>query len=215
MTPPTDLMSLEAALRDLSHDDSAVRLVRDFASQLGKTKQRQLTFNAPGAIVREPLDYDLAVATGAITPTEDRFSFLQGDIISSDTAYLLGERLTGMNFVIASSTCDLIPARREYAALLRIQPIAANTLNAADTIGQLLKFQSTQRLYLPPLPSDPPDTLANALLFDGIIQIELTQLLLATRKASLSLVGWRIFGSLLRSMLVRTGDGEVSLRQNL
>ena len=29
MTPPTDLMSLEAALRDLSQDDSAVRLVRD------------------------------------------------------------------------------------------------------------------------------------------------------------------------------------------
>lgn len=68
------------------------------------------------------------------------------------------------------------------AALLRIQPIATNTPNAADAIGQLLKFQSTQRLYLPPLPSDPPDTLANALLFDGIIQIELEKLLLATRR---------------------------------
>ena len=215
MTLPNDLKSLEAALRDLSHDDSAVRLVRDFASQLGKTKQRQQTFNAPGAIVREPIDYDQALATGLIEPTEDRFSLLQGDIISSDAAYLLGERLTGMNFVIASSTCDLVPGRREYAALLRIQPITANTPNAADAIGQLLKFQSTQRLYLPPLPFDPPDTLANALLFDGIIQIELEKLLLATRKASLSLVGWRIFGSLLRSMLVRTGEGEVRLRMNL
>lgn len=48
VTLPTDLKSLEAALRNLSHDDSAVRLVRDFASQLGKTKQRQQTFNAPG-----------------------------------------------------------------------------------------------------------------------------------------------------------------------
>jgi len=89
------------------------------------------------------------------------------------------------------------------------------TFNAPGAIGQLLKFQSTQRLYLPPLPSDPPDTLANALLFDGIIQIELEKLLLATRMASLSLVGWRIFGSLLRSMLVRTGEGEVRLRMNL
>jgi hypothetical protein len=215
VTLPTDLKSLEEALRDLSHDDSAVRLVRDFAIQLGKTKQRQQIFNAPGAIVREPLDYDEALTTGSIEPTEDRFSLLQGDIISSDAAYLLGERLTGMNFVIASSTCDLVPGRREYAALLRIQPITANTPNAADAIGQLLKFQSTQRLYLPPLPSDLPDTLANALLFDGIIQIELEKLLLSTRIASLSLVGWRIFGSLLRSMLVRTGEGEVRLRMNL
>ncbi len=215
MTLPTDLKSLEEALRDLSHDDSAVRLVRNFASQLGKTKQRQQTFNAPGAIVREPLHYDEALANGSIEPTEDRFSLLQGDIISSDAAYLLGERLTGMNFVIASSTCDLVTGRRDYAALLRIQPITVNTPNAADAIGQLLKFQSTQRLYLPPLPSDPAHTLANALLFDGIIQIELSELLLATRKASLSLVGWRIFGSLLRSMLVRTGEGEVRLRMNL
>ena len=90
---PIDLKSLEEALRGLSHDDSAVQLVRDFASQLGKTKQRQLTFNSPGAIVREPLDYDDALANGLIDSSEDRFYFLQGDIISSDTAYLLGERL--------------------------------------------------------------------------------------------------------------------------
>jgi hypothetical protein len=113
-----DLAALEVALRDLSHDESAVQLVRSFAQGLGKTKQRQ----------------------------------------------------------------------------------------------QLLKFQSTQRLYLPPLPQDPPDTLANAVLFDGIIQIELERLLLATRIGSLSLVGWRIFGSIIRSLLARTGDGEVRLR---
>lgn len=212
MDAPTDLQSLEAALRQLSHDDTAVKLVRDFAQQLGKTKQRQLIFNDPGAIVRKPLNYDDAVASGSILHTEDRFSLLQGDIIASDAAYLLGERLMGMNFAIASSTCDLVPGRRQFAALLRIQPITATTPNAKDLIGQLLKFQSTQRLYLPPLPSDTSDILANALLFDGIIQIELDKLLLADRKASLSLVGWRIFGSLLRSMLVRTGDSELQLR---
>ncbi|MDB9315577.1 hypothetical protein PN462_20865 [Spirulina sp. CS-785/01] len=33
------------------------------------------------------------------------------------------------------------------------------------------------------------------------------------RYASLSLVGWRIFGSLVRSILVRTGESEVTIRQ--
>jgi hypothetical protein len=207
-----DLAALEFALRDLSHDDRAVQLVRSFAEGLGKTKQRQQIFNSPGALVRSPLDYDLAVASGAIESTEDRFSLLQGDIIGTDAAYLLGERLTGMKFIVASATCDLVPGRREYAALLRIQPITVDTPQAANLLGQLLKFQSTQRLYLPPLPQDPPDTLANAVLFDGIVQIELDRLLLASRIGSLSLVGWRIFGSMIRSLLARTGDGEIRLR---
>jgi hypothetical protein len=210
-----DLAALELALRDLSHDERAVQLVRSFAQTLGKTKHRQQIFNAPGALVRSPLDYDLAVASGAIDSidsTEDRFCLLQGDIVSTEAAYLLGERLTGMKFVVASATCDLVPGRREYAALLRIQPITVDTPQVQDLLGQLLKFQSTQRLYLPPLPQDPPDTLANAVLFDGIVQIELERLLLANRIGSLSLVGWRIFGSIIRSLLARTGAGEVRLR---
>jgi hypothetical protein len=103
-----DLAALEVAFRDLSHDDTAVQLVRSFAEGLGKTKQRQQIFNAPGALVRSPLDYDAAVASGAIESTEDRFSLLQGDIVSTDAAYLLGERLTGMKFVVASATCEVI-----------------------------------------------------------------------------------------------------------
>jgi hypothetical protein len=38
------------------------------------------------------------------------------------------------------------------------------------------------------------------------------QLLSATRLGSLSLVGWRIFGSVVRSLLARTGEGEIRLR---
>ncbi len=209
---PNDLAALEVALRYLSHDERAVQLVRSFADQLGKTKQRQQIFNAPGALVRTPIEYDAAVASGVIDATEDRFGLLQGDIVSTDAGYLLGERLAGVKFVIASATCDLVTGRREYAALLRIQPITVDTPQAANLLGQLLKFQSTQRLYLPPLPQDAPGTLANAALFDGIVQIKLERLLLATRLASLSLVGWRIFGSMIRSLLARTGDGEIRLR---
>ncbi len=209
---PSDLATLEVALRDLSHDDRAVQLVRNFAERLGKTKQRQQMFNTHGALVRSPIEYGAAMASGIIDATEDRFELLQGDIVSTDAAYLLGARVTGMKFVIASSTCDLVIGRRKYAVLLRIQPITVDTPQAANLLGQLLKFQSTQRLYLPPLPQDAPDTLANAVLFDGIVQIELERLLLATRLGSLSLVGWRIFGSMIRSLLARTGDGEVRLR---
>jgi hypothetical protein len=51
---PKDLADLELLLRDLSHDDTALQLVKNFAEKLGKTKQRQQVFNAPGALVRNP-----------------------------------------------------------------------------------------------------------------------------------------------------------------
>jgi hypothetical protein len=52
---PMDLAALEVALRDLSHDEGAVQLVRSFVQGLGKIKQRQQIFNAPSALLRSPL----------------------------------------------------------------------------------------------------------------------------------------------------------------
>jgi hypothetical protein len=208
------LVALKFALKDLSHDDRAVQLIRSFAENLGKTKYRQQVFNATGALIRSPLEYDEALAQGIIDAKEDRFQLLQGDIIVTESGYLLGERLTTMKFVVASATCDLVPGRRQYAALLRIQPIMAEDPQSANLLGQLLKFQSMQRLYLPPLPQDEPSTLANVILFDGIVQIDMERLLLATRVGSMSLVGWRIFGAVVRSLLARTGEDEIRLRNS-
>jgi hypothetical protein len=216
---PDNLTTLETQLRDLSHDDQALRLIQEFADRLGKTKHRQKIFGAEGAIVRKPIDYRDVLARGAIGTDEDPFTLLQGDIVSTDAAYFLGERITDTKFAavrilkgIASSTCDLIPSRRQYAALLRLQPIRADDPNAKQLLSELLKFSSTKRMYLPPLPNDPHEVIGNAVVFDGILQIRLEDLLMSTRHASLSLVGWRIFGSLVRSILVRAGAGEAEMR---
>jgi hypothetical protein len=211
---PDNLITLETQLRHLSHDDQALRLIQDFADRLGKTKHRQKVFGAEGAIVRRPIDYQEVLARGAIGSDEDPFTLLQGDIVSTDAAYFLGERITDTKFAIASSTCDLIPSRRQYAALLRLQQIRADDPNAKQLLSELLKFSSTKRMYLPPLPNDPHEVIGNAVVFDGIVQIRLEDLLMSTRHASLSLVGWRIFGSLVRSILVRAGAGEAEMRVN-
>jgi hypothetical protein len=209
---PDNLTTLETQLRHLSHDDQALRLIQDFANRLGKTKHRQKVFGAEGVLVRRPIDYQDVLARGAIGSDEDPFTLLQGDIVSTDAAYFLGERITDTKFAIASSTCDLIPNRRQYAALLRLQPIRADDPNAKQLLSELLKFSSTKRMYLPPLPNDPHEVIGNAVVFDGIVQIRLEDLLMSTRHASLSLVGWRIFGSLVRSILVRAGAGEADMR---
>lgn len=212
---PENLAELEAHLSTLSHDDQALRIIQNFAQKLGKTSKRQSLFNSKGALIRQPIIYQDVLNRGLINTDEDPFILLQGDIISTDAAYFLGERITGMKFAIATSTCDLVPGRREYAALLRMQPIKMDDPNAKQLLGELLKFNSTQRMYLPPLPGDSSNVIANALVFDGIIQVPLSELLMATRYASFSLVGWRIFGSLVRSIMVRAGASEVRMRASI
>ncbi len=212
---PENLIELETRLQSLSHDIEPLSIIQSFAQKLGKTKARQKIFNAPGALVRSAIEYQDLRDNGLISPDEDPFILLQGDIVSTEAAYFLGERITGLKFTIASSTCDLVAGRRQYATLLRIQPITVNNPHAKQLLGEMLKFTSTKRMYLPPLPGDDETVLANAVLFDGVVQIRLDDLLLAARHASLSLVGWRIFGSLVRTIMVRAGQSEVAMRTSL
>ncbi len=212
---PNSLEALEARLQNLSHDTQPLKIIQSFAQTIGKTKERQRLFNASGALIRLPINYQEMRSQGIIDEQEDPFTLLQGDIVSSDAAYFMGERITKTKFAIASSTCDLVPGRRQYATLLRLQPITADQPQAKQIIGDMLKFKSTKRLYLPPLPGDPKDVLANAVIFDGVIQIRLEDLLMSTRHFSLSLVGWRIFGSLVKSIMVRAGESEVKMRSSL
>jgi len=208
------LEELELELQQLSHDTQPLLILQSFAEKFKKTKDRQKIFNLDGALVQRNIEYQNMINRGIIGEEEDPFLLLQGDIISTDAAYFLGERLTSTKFVIASSTCDLIPNRRDYATLLRIQPIYAEEPKASQVISEMLKFKSTKRMYLPPLPFDANNVLANAILFDGIVQIELKDLLMATRHFSLSLVGWRIFGSLVRNIMVRASLNEVKIRSS-
>ena len=212
---PENLIELESYLQTLSHDIQPLAIIQSFAKRIGRTKARQRLFNASGALVRSPIEYQTLKDQGLISPEEDIFTLLQGDIVSSNAAYFFGDRLTGTKFTIASSTCDLVPGRRQYASLLRLQPITTDNPYAKQLLGEMLKFTSTQRMYLPPLPGDDDTVLANAIMFDGVVQIRLDDLLIATRHASLSLVGWRIFGSLVRTIMVRAGESEVKMRTSL
>jgi hypothetical protein len=212
------LKELEEKLQHYSHDQIAIEIVRKFAETLSKS-DRQIVFGSKGVLVREPpILYQEVIEKGLISQDEDPFSFLQGDIISTDAAYFLGERLTGMKFIIASSTCDLIKERKnakEYAVLFRINPITRDEPEVRSLIGGLLKFTFNKFMYLPRLTSDPNNVIANAVVLDGVVQIRLEHLQLATRHASLGLTGWRIFGSLLKTVIARTGESEVKMRTSI
>lgn len=201
----------------LSHTDEAARVIESaVAERFKKTAQRQLAFAQPGAICIEPLVHADAFAAGAIAADDDEFALLQGDIVSTEAAYFLGERIVGSPmFAVLNATCDLVPGRREYASLLRVIPITGDADTLKSTLHHLLSFRSRRDLYLPPLPNEDPPTLGYAIRFDGVAQIRIEDLLLARRLCSLSLVGWRIFGSFARVLISRAAEGESLLRSKL
>jgi len=208
---------LERQLAAVSHTDEAALIVESaVAERFKKTVQRQIAFAQPNIICVEPSSALIALASGAINADEDQFTMLQGDIVSTEAAYLMGERIVGSPmFAVLNSTCDLVPGRREFASLLRVFPVTGDGDALKSALHHLLSFRSRRDLYLPPLPNEDVLTLGYAIRFDGVAQIRMEDLLLANRLCSLSLVGWRIFGSFAWVLISRAGDGEAELRAKL
>jgi len=156
------------------------------------------------AIVRKPIDYSETSALGFDTP-DDQFSVLQGDIVQTEAAYFYGERIAGMaKFAVLNSSCDLVPGRTAHASPHRILPIRKDEERAKEKLGTLLKFSRRGSMYLPALPDYTEEVVGNAIPFEGICQIRSSDLFLANRAASLSVVGWRIFASFARTVMART-----------
>ncbi|GAB4458617.1 MAG: hypothetical protein OHK0029_20100 [Armatimonadaceae bacterium] len=214
MATPEEINDLQERLRQAAHSQEALDEIQRFAAGLGKTRQRQEFFNTEGVLLVPPIYHQEAMERRLVSEEEDAFTLLQGDVIFTRSAYFMGERLTETYYLVASATCDLVPQRRQYAALFPLHRITPDDPNAKSLLGELLAFKSTRRMYLPPLPEDPENVLANAIEFDGIAQARLEDILLANRVASLGAIGWHILAAHLRSLFSRTGDSEVWLRRN-
>lgn len=206
------LKELEFNLSGLSHSEDGLQVVQKFCDSLQSTAERMRAFNVANAIVRPPIEPGHAASLGFDTP-DDRFILLQGDIIRTEAAFFMGQRISGRaKFAVLNSSCDLVPDRRKYASLLPILQIRKDEPGAKAKLSRLLKFTPRDSMYLPPLPDDDSDVVGNLIQFDGLYQIEGTHLALATRVASLSLVGWRIFACFSRVVFARANPREIEIR---
>ena len=90
----TTLKELEQRIRELSHSEGAIDEIETFSKGLKDTQERLSVFNADHAIVRPPIGPEETRALGFDGP-DDTFAQLQGDVIITESAYFLGERVTG------------------------------------------------------------------------------------------------------------------------
>lgn len=210
--PVNTLNELEEELARLSQSDAAIEVIEAFCAGLANTNERIAVFNAERALVRTPIRPEETQALGFNQP-EDDFVLLQGDIVSTESAFFLGERVTGSpKYSVLSSSCDVVPERRQCAALLRVTEIRKSEPDVSSKLNLLLKFKRRDSMYLPALTVDSDDVVCNVVQFDGVCQIRSSDLLLARRIASLSLVGWRIFASFSRMVIARANPRESRMR---
>lgn len=211
MVQQIDIDALEKKLAPLSHGLDALRIWQEVLRALkGTARQEFLSDYLLCAPIYHP------EAEKQLKKSLDYFRVLQGDIVRTEAAYVLSVRRDrGASFVIATSTCDAVPKRRETALLLEIEPKRAGYAppkKIQGDLGNLTLYKTTQHFYLPALPDDDEDVLYNLVHLDSTAQCHNASLEVATRRASMTLLGWRVFGSLLRNIQVREGAGEPELR---
>jgi hypothetical protein len=207
-----DVAALEQKLALLSHGDMALRVLKEAMDGMS-VGARQSFLNEH--LLRAPIYHEDVVAVMPQPP--DVFHVLQGDVIRTDAAYMLDQRQIGNpSYVIATSTCDLVPERRVTAMLLRVEPKRprdyADPAKLKNDLSNLVRFKSTQYLYLPPLEDDDDDVLFNVVHLDEQAQCANRDLLTVERRASMTLIGWRVYGALLRTLQVRETAEEIAFR---
>jgi hypothetical protein len=207
------LKELESHISGLSHSHEAVDAIVSFCASLKGTRGRMELWNSVNAIVRSPIDPQVVCQLG-FDKEDDKFTLLQGDIVRTDCAFYFGERIMGNpKYAVLNSSCDLVPGRAYSSILLKIVPLLDDDKDIKQKLGQLLKFSRRDAMYIPPLPDDPISVVGNVINFDGACQIRTEDLFLSTRIASLSLVGWRIFGAFSRTAIIRANPRETAMRQ--
>ena len=210
------LRDLEADLAPLTHNTAVLERIKAFAEIIGaKSHQRQPVLNLSGVLLQPPITLTDAFMRGYAAES-DAFNVLQGDVITTQSAYFMGERLTGeRRFVVLTPSCDLVSGRREHASLLSMSAITATTDKAKELLSSLTAFRRSDAMYLPPLEADlERGILGFAVSFDGVCNIGNAEIQTATRLASASLVGWRVYCAMLQSVLTRAGTDEIALRRS-
>lgn len=203
--------ALAEALAPASHGHEGLREFQEFLRPL--SPQDRVNWLAAN-IVTPPITHAEAVARCG--EPVDPFNVLQGDIVRTSAPYQLGRRFEDGSYIIATSSCDLIPGRRTSALLFPVQARRASEFDskkaAFGEIASLSLYRAAKYFYLPVLADDDDDVIYNVAHLDPLAIATNEAINLAERRGSLTTVGWRIFGTLARALLIREAEGEDRMR---
>lgn len=203
-------------LKDHSHPTRGIEILKDFAEEQVTSKNISAVIGVFENIFSYPIEFQQALARGIVTDKDD-FKFLQGDIISSNAAYYLGFRVDNSPlFAVATSTCDLSEGRRDCILLYPIKEIRAPfSPEDKQLVNNGIKFKSTQYIIIPKLPHQNEAVKYNLIDISKPHTIASNDLFNSHRMYSMTLLGWRLFGSVISFITNRAANGESALRTQM
>jgi len=130
VSQPVDAASLGDALAPSSHKDEGLSVLQRFLG--GLPTNDRLVWLATN-LLTPPLTHSEAEARAG-APIE-LFNILQGDIIRTGAAYQMGSRNEVGTYIVATSTCELVPGRRTTALLLPVQAKRGDEFSSATRLA--------------------------------------------------------------------------------
>ncbi len=203
-------------LEDHSHPTKGIEILKNFAKEQGTSKNISAVIGVFENIFSYPIEFEQALARGIVTE-KDEFKYLQGDIISSNAAYYLGSRVDNSPlFAIATPTCDLSEGRRECIILYSVKEIQTPFSDEdKQLLNSGLKFKSTQFIIVPRLPHQKDSVGYNLIDISRPHTIASKDLFNSHRMYSMTLLGWRLLGSVISFITNRAANGESALRNQI
>ncbi|WP_291432250.1 hypothetical protein, partial [Deinococcus sp.] len=131
-------------LKNHSHPTKGIETLKKFAEEQATSKKIAEVTGVFENIFSYPIEFQQLLSRGIVAEI-DKFSFLQGDIISSNSAYYLGIRVDNSPvFAIGTSTCDLSEGRRDCVIIYSVKEIRSPfSDNDKQLVNNGLKFKST------------------------------------------------------------------------
>ncbi|GAA0510165.1 hypothetical protein [Deinococcus depolymerans] len=203
-------------LKNHSHPTKGIETLKKFAEEQATSKKISEVTGVFGNIFSYPIEFQQLLSRGIVTE-RDKFSFLQGDIISSNSAYYIGVRVDNSPvFAIGTSTCDLSEGRRDCVILYPVKEIRSPfSDNDKQLVNNGLKFKSTQIIIVPRFPHQNELVKYNLIDLSRPHTISSKDLFNSHRMYSMTLLGWRLFSSVMSFITNRAAAGEIAIRNQI
>ena len=143
---------------------------------------------------------------------ENKFPFLQGDVIGTEIVMRLGEAETSQKhgiWLVLAPDCDCV--RSSFIRVAPVFPVYSGSKSTGDNqrFGHSLKLSTLKAFPLPKLPSDMEDVLRGYFAdFGEPFFIKQGSALIATSYASMTVTGWHLLNAIIQEKETRTANME-------
>ncbi len=206
--------NLVEELAKSSHGSSKLGEVKEFLNKELKGTANRESFLLPKLLQEAVVWEDVkdSIWKSSKAQKENKFPFLQGDVVGTEIVMRLGEAQTSQKhgiWLVLSPDCDCV--RSSFIRVVPVFPVysVSKSTEAKQRFGHSLKLSTLKAFPLPKLPSDTEDELRGYFAdFGEPFYIEQGSASVATPYASMTVTGWHLLNAIIQEKETRAVNME-------